>query len=271
MLVPTEYYTPVTQLSDDDIATMANIVQRNGVVIAHDQVFDQQSYIDFMKQFGECETPDLFMNPVDFPEIFLVTGKLADDGSKLGMFGDTELGWHSNGNSRHNIDKILISLFCVQEDINTTLSVCSTTRPFNDLTDDEKAYWRTITIRIKFQNNTMYHLEEGDPELAFMSQHKGSIRKLVDIHPITGEEYFYFPHHFIVKAWSNKKPIAHDDMLVKLRQIIFQSKYQFHHIFKKGDILLMDQFTTLHRRSPVHDRDRLLWRIACDYQHVKVA
>ena len=31
------------------------------------------------------------MNPKDYPEIFLVTGKKVD-GKKIGMFGDTELG-----------------------------------------------------------------------------------------------------------------------------------------------------------------------------------
>ena len=66
-----------------------------------------------------------------------MTGKKVD-GKKIGMFGDTELGWHSNGNSRHLIDKILISLYCVKEDVNTTLSVCHTSKPFYDLSEDEQ-------------------------------------------------------------------------------------------------------------------------------------
>ena len=56
------------------------------------------------------------MNPKEYPELFLVTGKCDKDGKKIGMFGDTELGWHSNGNSRHLIDKILISFYCITED-----------------------------------------------------------------------------------------------------------------------------------------------------------
>jgi len=246
---------------------IAAVIQSTGYVVYNEQDLDERKFIDLCKRFGECEAPGLFMNPKEYPEIFLVTGKRVD-GEKIGMFGDTELGWHSNGNSRHNIDKILIGLYCVEEDINTTLSVCQTSDPFYDLPAEERDYWCDIKIRLKFQNNTMYHLEDDDPELEFMSQNKGSIRPLVGVHPHTGDHYFYFPYHFITKAWHGKTVIDHVEMIEKLKKIIFKSKYQYHHIFKKGDLLFMDQFTTLHRRTPVLDKNRLLWRIASDYSNI---
>lgn len=259
--------------SDNDInkfdtKTLASEIQNRGLALFHNQELTEEKYVSLMKSFGECEAPRLFMNSKKNPEIFLVTGKKDNNGQKIGMFGDTELGWHSNGNSRHMIDKILISLYCIEEDINTTLSVCNTSDPFYDMSRDEQEYWKNIKIRLKFQNNTMYHLDNDDPELEFMSQNKGSIRMLVGNHPHTGKHYFYFPYHFIVGAWDGKKKIDHTEMIDKLYPKIFRSKYQYHHIFKKGDLLLMDQFTTLHRRTPVLDKNRLLWRIACDYQHV---
>jgi len=170
--------------TDNDIRTfdlkeIATQVQTKGAAIFHEQNFKEQEFIDIMKQFGECEAPNLFMNPKEYPEIFLVTGKRDDHGHKIGMFGDTELGWHSNGNSRHQIDKILISLYCIEEDINTTLSICHTSDPFYDMSEDEQEYWKSIKIRLQFQNNTMYHLDDDDPELEFMSKNKGSIRSLV--------------------------------------------------------------------------------------------
>jgi taurine dioxygenase len=253
----------------NDVSSIAKSLQEIGCLVFHEQNLTEKSYVNFMKSFGECEAPDLFMNLKEYPEIFLVTGKRDDDNKKIGMFGDTELGWHSNGNSRHLIDKIVIALYCIEEDINTTLSICNTSDPFYELTDEEQEYWKSIKIKIKFQNNTMYHLEEDDPELEFMSKNRGSIRSLVGEHPHSGKNYFYFPYHFIVGAWEGKTKIDHVEMIEKLKPIIFKSKHQYHHIFKKGDLLLMDQFTTLHRRTPVLDRNRLLWRIACDYQHVE--
>jgi len=270
MIEPLRSALQLHDVDDKSLAAIATEIQKRGIAVFYKQDLSQKKFVDLIKRFGECETPNKFMNPKEFPEISLVTATRDEEGHKVGMFGEGELGWHSNGNSRHNIDKILVSLFCVKSDPNATLSVCHTSLPFYDLTPQEQDYWKSIKIRLKFVNNTMYKLEEGDPELEFMSQHRGSIRKLVDHHPVTGEPYFYFPYHFIIKAWQGSKEIDHLELIERLKPIIFQSKYQHHCVFQEGDLVLMDQFTTLHRRSPV-TRDRLLWRIASDYTHITPA
>ena len=268
MITPIKSELQIKNFSDDELKDLATGIQKEGLAVFYEQDLNEQEYVNLCKRFGECEAPDLFMNPKDYPEIFLVTGKRDDKGNKIGMFGDTELGWHSNGNSRHLIDKIMISLYCITEDINTTLSICHTAKPFQDLTEEQKDYYRSIKIKIKFKNNTIYQLEEDDPELEFMSKNKGSIRNLVDKHPHTGEEYFYFPYHFICGAWEGKSKTDHEKLIADLMPVIFRPKYQHHHIFKKGDLLIMDQFTSLHRRTPVLDNNRLLWRIANDYMRI---
>ena len=260
--------TQILNFDDGGLKQEATMIQLKGHSIHHEQNLNANDYVQLMKRFGDCETPDLFMNPKDNPEIFIVTGKRDNQGKKIGMFGDTELGWHSNGNSRHNVSHILIGLYCVEGDVNTTLSICHTANPFNDLSEEQKEYYRNITIKLKFKNDTIYHLEEGDPELEFMEASKGSIRKLVDKHPHTGQEYFYFPYHFITNAWEGKKKIDANPMIQDLKNIIFKSKYQTHHIFHKGDLVLMDQFTSLHRRTPVYNNNRRLWRIASDYSKI---
>jgi taurine dioxygenase len=242
----------------------AHYVQTHGYKIEHDKEFTEQSYIDYMKGFGDLERHELFMNSKEVPELFYVTDKRDDSGQKIGMFGGGELGWHSNGNSRATNDKILVSLYCVEGDPNTTLSICNTSTPFYDLSVDDRRYFQDITIRLKFQNNTMYELDDDDPELEFMSKNKGSIRPLVGKHPYSDLYYFYFPYHFIIKAWHKKTVIDHKELIERLKPIIFQSKYQHHHVFAKGDLLLMDQLSTLHRRTPVMG-DRMLWRAAGDY------
>jgi len=249
------------------IKSLVKSIQEDGYALMHDQKCTMSELTDFFRCIGECEKPGLFMNDTEYPEIFYVTGKRDNAGQKIGMFGDGELGWHSNGNSRHLIDKILIGLYCKQGDVNTTLSICNTSDPFADLSEKEQAYWKNIKIRLKFQNNTMYHLDDDDPELEFMSKNKGSIRSLVSNHPYTNKPYFYFPYHFIIKAWEGKTQIDHKEMIENLKPIIFRSRYQTHHVFSEGDLLFMDQLTTLHRRSPVMG-DRLLYRIATDYTKI---
>ena len=137
MIYPDKVDIQIKEMDNDNLLAIAKSIHKQGVVVFYNQKLNELEYINNMKRFGECESPNLFMNPKEYPEIFLVTGKKVD-GKKIGMFGDTELGWHSNGNSRHLIDKILIGLYCVKEDINTTLSICNTSMPFWEMSDDEK-------------------------------------------------------------------------------------------------------------------------------------
>lgn len=257
----------VYNYNNAQLKDLVSTIQTKGLSIHYEQNFTESQIVEFFKRIGECEAPGLFMNSKDHPELFYVSDRRDESGNKIGMFGSGELGWHSNGNSRHLIDKILIGLYCIKGDVNTTLSICNTSDPFYDLSEDEQEYWKSITIRLKFLNDTMYHLDEDDPELEFMSKNKGSIRPLVGTHPHTGKYYFYFPYHFIVKAWEGKQVIDHEKIIERLKPIIFKSRYQTHHVFQEGDLLLMDQFTTLHRRTPVMG-DRLLWRLASDYSKV---
>lgn len=267
MIMPFKSETQIIECDTESLKDIVSEVQKRGLGIFFQQNLDQKKLITLMKRIGQCETANFFMNDKEYPEIFQVTGRLNSFGEKIGMFGDGELGWHSNGNSRHNVDEILIALFCVQSDVNTTLSVCQTSMPFYELSETEQDYWKSVTIRLSFQNNSVYNLEKGDPELEFFSKSPGSIRKLVDKHPVTGDYYFYFPYHFITKAWVNSKRINHTEMIEQLKPIIFKSKYQHHIILNKGDLVFMDQFTTLHRRTPVLG-DRLLWRVACNYRNL---
>jgi len=257
----------VYSFSKKQLKNLIDTVQNTGYSIHYEQKFTEAEIIKFFKRIGECESPGLFMNPKDYPELFIVTGDKDTEGKKIGMFGEGELGWHSNGNSRNIIDKILIGLYCIEGNVNTTLSICNTSLPFYELTESEQEYWKSIKIRLKFQNNTMYHLKEDDPDFKFMSLNKGSIRDLVGKHPYTNKYYFYFPYHFIVKAWENNKLIDHKQMIEQLKPLIFKSKYQAHHVLAAGDLILMDQFVTLHRRTPVLGK-RLLWRLASDYTRI---
>ena len=116
MINPDKVDVQIKDMSKEQLIDISKGIHKQGVTVFYNQELNESEYIQTMKKFGECEAPDLFMNPKEYPEIFLVTGKKVN-GKKIGMFGDTELGWHSNGNSRHLIDKILIALYCTSSSI----------------------------------------------------------------------------------------------------------------------------------------------------------
>ncbi len=258
----------VYDYTDNELKELMATVQKDGWAIFYEQWMNEGQFTDIFKRTGSCEAPGQFMNDPDYPEIFRVSGERDEKGARIGMFGDGELGWHSNGNGRSFVDKILIGLYCVVGDPNTTLSICNTSTPYYDMSDDERAYYESIIVKIKFKDKTMRTFDEDDPYLELAKKTPGSIRPLIGTHPHNDLKYFYFPFHFICEAWEGDKKIDHEELIEGLKPKIFKSKYQVHHIFQPGDFILMDQFTSLHRRTPIGGPGRLLWRVASDYMNL---
>ena len=93
-------------------------------------------------------------------------------------------------------------------------------------------------------------------------------RPLVARHPVDGKEYFYPMFIYLYRAWYKGVQMTQnefDEFYDRLYDIITRSKYMFHHVFRKGDLLLMDQLITSHRRSAVKNKERQLWRTAFEY------
>ena len=78
----------------------------------------------------------------------------------------------------------------------------------------------------------------------------------------------HFKHFDVELNPKGTKPIEDLKQLQdKFDRVINRTKYIKDIVFRPGDILIMDQFYTLHRRSPILDQKRELWRVAIDYKN----
>ena len=262
--------------SDYELKQIARKIQLGVPGIFFEQDLTQANYIKLMKRFGECEHPDLFMNPKDNPEIFIVTGKRDKEGKKIGMFGETELHWHSNGTVHHlsEFKEILIALYCKDECVDTVFSLLNNRDAFLELPESEKDYWRSIEIQLNNFGHGIYGSEAealDDPSLDNYKpvRHEGDERmSAVNTHPVGGQEFLYWQPPLIEKAWQDGKSTDVDIVREKYKKTLDRSIYQNHFVFKKGDFLIMDQLYTLHRRSPIVNKSRELWRVAFDYTEI---
>ena len=271
------------QLMDYTQAELEQLTQKileNGHVVLHDQDLTRQQLVETCGRFGEIEELDYFMNPKDSPQISIVSGKIVD-GKALGMFGPTELEWHANGTGRYNFDEICVGLYCVEECVDTVLSLVDQCKAFEELPEEEKEYYRAIDIHLDnsgprariWRNDGEYskaYKNQGEQNFRTGQEHykeKLDRRPLVAKHPVSGREYFYPMFIYLTKAWHNGVEIEDFEHFYEiLNSKITRSKYMSHHVFRKGDLLFMDQLTTSHRRSAVKNKDRQLWRTAFDYK-----
>ncbi len=270
--------------TDEEISALAHEIVEKGSVVIHDQNIDRHQYVEICKRFGKVEELDYFMNPVDSPQISIVSGKVVD-GKAIGMFGPTELEWHANGTGRYDFDEICVGLYCKEECIDTVLSIVDQRAPFEDLSEEDKEYFRNIEVHFNNEGerariwrddgvySKAYKEASGSPEKNFRTGKKWygekiDRRPLVARHPVDGKEYFYPMFIYLYRAWYKGVEMTQeefDDFFDRLYAIITRSKYMVHHVFRRGDLLFMDQLITSHRRSAVKFKDRELWRTAFEY------
>jgi len=251
---------------------IVNELLENGYSIRHNQELNMSELVDFCQQIGNTDDDVLghmHFNPKDNPDI----SRVRDNG----LFGVSELEWHSNGTCCHldEFKEIVVCLYCVEECVDTTLSVLNQRDVFNSLTTNDKNYWRSIEVQLNHSGKPMLVPEEdreyhySEEYANFEHTHTNERMSIVGIHPITKEEFLYWQPPFITKAWRNGFRLNVDDIKKQLRELMEISIHKKEFVFKKGDLFFMDQLLTLHKRSKVVNHNRELWRLALDYENIK--
>ena len=138
----------ILNYSDEDFRQLANKIIEDGSVVLHEQNLTRAQHVEVCERIGECEKQGYWMNPKDTPEISIVSGQVDEDGNSIGMFRDQELEWHVNGAGRHKLTEYVVSLYCVEECVDTVLSICNWSHMFADLSEEEKDYYRSIDVHL---------------------------------------------------------------------------------------------------------------------------
>ena len=94
-------------------------------------------------------------------------------------------------------------------------------------------------------------------------------KPLVMKHPYSGKKSLYGITHSPFKI-IGKSEDETKEILKKLKDFATQEKYIYSHKYEVGDVLLFDNFTTMHRAKSNIDvvnkkrtNSRLLWRLSC--------
>jgi alpha-ketoglutarate-dependent taurine dioxygenase len=269
----------ILDYTNDEYIELVKKIVEGGSTVLHDQNLTRQELAQVCARMGEVEELDYFMNPKDSPQISIVSGKVVD-GVAIGMFGPTELEWHANGTGRYNFKEICVGLYCETECVDTVLSLVDQRAAFDELSEEDKDYYRGIYINFNSEGSRVKIWRDDDVYSKAYKGDEGSFRTgqeyynesidrrpLVARHPVDGTEYFYPMFIYMYKAYyeDGTEIENFDKFKDKLYNIITRSKYMFHHVFREGDLLFMDQLLTSHRRSAVKNKDRELWRTAFDY------
>lgn len=277
----------VKTFTDKELLAEATEILEVGHTFHYDQQFTMSELVEYCRRIGSTDDDILgYMqfNPEEYPDISIVSPKPDM------LLGHCDLEWHSNGTVHHIVDgkwehkEWLICLYCVDSCPDTVLSLSNNRDAFLELPEEEKEWWRGVEVQLNNQGTSILGQYWNAPSKSNTEEpvgirkatrmekyvhppkHEGDSRMpVVNIHPIGGQEFLYWQPPLISKAWYDGKEIEIAPLQEKFDAVINRTKYIKDIVFRKGDILIMDQFYTLHRRSPILDKNRELWRVAIDY------
>ena len=198
--------------------------------------------------------------------IYRVTGKKNKDGN-MGLFGHDEvLDWHANQPSSPDRQSC-IWLHGIEHTEGSRTSWLNNIMSFEDLTPAFREELQDVTIYCGFTPGRYTISEAFNEHINFDNP-----LKMVHTNP-DGQTGLYFPfyqtfHFEGGKYPGDKKYYKH--IAKKLQEHTTQEKFVYNHDWTDGDVVISDQWLSLHKRHHFDGMNkRLLHRIALGYDNIK--
>jgi len=233
------------EISRDRIFKELVIVEKLGNISAEEniEIAKKIGHIPYIEQWPEIKNGRekvLF----EAPGVIKVT--------KGGLFGHKEtLDWHANKASFPKRSPI-VWIYAVKGSEGSVTSWIDNRKSYEDLPDEIKKECENIKITCGFKKGNY----TDDP---FFKEHHNTKTEFDLIYTNeAGIKGLYFPYLQVMGGLS-------DNLFQYLKNHILQDKYRYDHHWKDGDVVISEQWLTLHKRHAFEKMsERLMYRITID-------
>ena len=253
----------INDLSTEDILRVGRLIVSNMVVVFKKQKLTTEDELRFCWIIGNVQLTEYdrtkHISLVD--GILRVTGKKNDAGEP-GLFGHTSaLDWHSNQASSKN-RMPLIWLYGLEGTKGSRTSWINMIEACKDLSVEDRMELRNKKAYFgyedgKYSTSRFFHNHVNKDNLfPFVMENAGGYEGL----------YFPFLQMFGMENTSQKD---FNEIMERTIAHVTQEKYTYHHDWDDGDVVLSEQWLSIHKRWAFEDMEkRVLHRIAFDYSNI---
>ena len=251
--------------ADDNLAhAIAELACGGTFVVLRNQSLTLEQQFQFCNKIGVCQEytdQERTKHIACHPNILRVTGEKNEHGEE-GLFGHTSaLDWHANQAS--NPDRApLIWLRAAHGSQGSQTSWINMIDAYDDLSDIWKERLHECTITLGYKNGNY-------SDSTFFADHHAVDKPFKLVHTNSaGKTGLYFPFLQIF-GMPEKSDEEYQEIMKYLTQHVTQEKYQYHHFWQDGDVVISEQWLSIHKRWKFSAMEqRVLHRIAFDYSRV---
>lgn len=253
----------IKKATKQDAQKIAEHVLENMVVVIRNQELSPTDELRFCKFIGEVQNTqsDRVKDLTIENGILRVTGE-KNQNNEEGLFGHTSaLDWHANQASNYE-RKPLIWLYSTQGSEGSVTSWINNIESYKSLPEDLKEEIQDIQITLGYKTGSY-------SSSTFFKEHHATDRPFNLVHTNqAGKTGLYFPFLQIF----GMKEVEEDRfkyLLEKLKNHVLQNEFRYDHYWQDGDVVISEQWLSVHKRWAFEDMDRrLLHRIAFDYSKI---
>jgi len=252
-------------VTEEDAHFIAKKTIEQMVVVIRNQQLSPDDEIKFCNYIGSYQKTDVdrakHINVRD--GILRVTGQKNQHGEE-GLFGHTSaLDWHANQTSNPD-RKPLIWLYAVSNTEGSVTSWINNIESYKklptDLLDEIKDLEITLGYKVGSYSPSKFFKEHHHVDKPFKLVHTNDAG-------LTG---LYFPFLQIF-GMVGKTEDQFNDLMERLKKHILQDEFRYDHHWKDNDLVLSEQWLSIHKRWEFEGMDRrVLHRIAFDYSKLNV-
>lgn len=254
----------ISNLSENDLYEVAKLCNKHLVVIFKNQSLTIDDQIRITSAIGKVKL-DHGRNQFEkertlvAPGVLRVTGEKNHTG-KGGLFGhDEELDWHTHHTSA-KFRYPFVWLYAVKGSKGSRTTWLNQAMAYDDLSDNMKQKVAGIKYASGYKSGTFSDQQVGHNKINYDNP-----VSLVHTN-IEGKTGLYFPFlqafDIVYGATKDEWEKIYND----LKNHVLQEKYMYHHNWEDGDLVISEQWLSIHKRwSFPYMNTRLLHRIAFNY------
>jgi len=263
--------------SQQEMNTIAWLAAKDTVVVIRNQHLLPGDEVAICEKIGVCEqfappgapTQGTVIVKDGLGKIVRVGGSNHHEGV-AGVFEHvSDMEWHSNRTGTETRDP-LIWLHGVKDSQGSRTSWINNIMSYQDLDQELKEQIKDLKLVMGFDAKVIsedtYAITKRDSNAINHSWHPNLIH--TNQAGVTGMFFSFLQIHQILGLDKDKS----DALIQKLRLHVEQEKYTYHHDWQDGDVVLSEQWLSIHKRWRCENiQNRVVHRIALNFDHCDIS
>ena len=222
------------------------------ILLVRRQDLTDSQLVLFTNKFGELDAEETVANALEWgtgePGV-LVVSNVIENGVEIGILGAGEAIWHTDMNFTETPTKASILYALETPESGGDTGFCNMERALQTMSARLRERLSGLSIKHDASTDSSGYVREGFEPVSDVSKTEGAIHPFIRPNTETGRETLYLGRRR--NAYVIGLPVPESEALLdEVWEHVLQSAHVWYHHWQPGDVIVLDNRSTMHHRKP---------------------